>query len=144
MLHDIHEHINQEIRINTKTDTIFVVTAIVFNLTMLGVSSALASAAVDQAGRKEPGSTTLIVLLINLVVSILINGVSVAGLLAGRATRRKLSQGLLRMYEDADVIQYYNAALLTNYMRRYVIFVTIVGILGLSSILIPLVVLITG
>jgi hypothetical protein len=144
MLHDIHEHINQEVRINTKTDTIFVVTAIIFNLIMLGVSSALAAAAADELGRTDAGTTSAIVLAINLAISLLINGVSVIGLLTGRATRKTLSQGLLKMYEDADVIKYYGAGLLTNYMRRYIMFISIIAILGTSSILIPLVVLLTA
>lgn len=144
MLHDIHQHIDQEVRINTKTDTIFVVTAIILNLILLGVSSGLAAAAAEELGRTDAKTTSAIVLAINLVVSILINGVSVVGLLTGRATRKTLSQGLLKMYEDADVIQYYSASLLTNYMRRYIMFITIIAILGVSSILIPLVVLLTS
>ncbi len=144
MLHDIHEHINQEVRINTKTDTIFVVTAIALNLILLGVSSGLAAAAAEELGRSDAKTTSAIVLAINLAVSILINGVAVIGLLTGRATRRTLAQGLLKMYEDADVIQYYSASLLTNYMRRYIMFISIIAILGVSSILIPLVVLLTG
>jgi hypothetical protein len=144
MLHDIHEHINQEVRLNTKTDTIFVVTAIALNLILLGVSSGLAAAAAEELGRADAKTTSAIVLAINLAVSILINGVSVVGLLTGRATRKTLAQGLLKMYEDADVIQYYGASLLTNYMRRYIMFIAIIAILGVSSILIPLVVLLTG
>ena len=34
------------------------------------------------------------------------------------------------MYEDAGVSQYYHPSLLSNYMRRYVMFVAIIGVLG--------------
>lgn len=142
MLERIHEHINQEILLNTRTDTIFVVTAVIFNFVMLGVSSAMASEATSDL---EHGRTTgLIVLAINLVVSILVNGIAIVGLLTGRATRKTLSQGLLKMYEDAEVSQYYHSSLLTNYMRRYVMFIAIIGVLGITAILIPLVVLTTS
>ena len=144
MLHDIHDHINQEVRINTRTDTIFVVTAIVFNFVMLGVSSALANAAASELGQSRAGTTSAIVLAIDFTISIVVNGVAITGLLTGRATRKTLSQGLLKMYEDADVSQYYHPSLLANYMRRYVMFITIIGVLGLASILIPLVVLLTS
>ena len=144
MLHDIHEHINQEVRINTKTDTIFVVTAIVFNLIMLGTSSALASDAAWDLNEGHDATTNLVVLAILFFVSILVNGVAITGLLTGRATRKTLSQGLLKMYEDAEVSQYYHESLLTNYMRRYVMFIVIIGTLGFASLVIPLVVLLTS
>ena len=144
MLHDIHEHINQEVRINTKTDTIFVVTAIVFNLIMLGTSSALAGEAAWDLNEGHDATTNLVVLAILFFVSILVNGVAITGLLTGRATRKTLSQGLLKMYEDAEVSQYYHESLLTNYMRRYVMFIVIIGTLGFASLVIPLVVLLTS
>jgi len=144
MLHEIHEQLTQEVRINTRTDTIFVITAIVFNFIMMAVSSALAGEAADARTDIDATATSLIVLIINIIISLLVNGVSVAGLMTGRATRQKLSSGLLRMYKDADVIKYYDAALLSNYMRRYVLFVTVIGVLGTASILIPLVVLLTA
>jgi hypothetical protein len=143
MLESIHEHINQEIRLNTRTDTIFVVTAVIFNFVMLGVSSAMASEAASDLGRGRT-TTGLIVLAINLVVSILVNGIAIVGLLTGRATRKTLLQGLLKMYEDMEVSQYYHPSLLTNYMRRYVMFIAIIGLLGITAILIPLVVLTTS
>ena len=144
MLHEIHDHINQEVRINTRTDTIFVVTAIVFNLIMLGVGSALADNAAGDLSQGTGQVTSVVVLAIIFAVSILVNGISIVGLLTGRATRKTLSQGLLKMYEDAAVSQYYHPSLLSNYMRRYVMFVAIIGVLGAASIIIPLVVLLTG
>jgi hypothetical protein len=143
MLHEIHDHINQEVRINTRTDTIFVITAIAFNFIMLGVSSALATEA-SESLREGGGVTSAIVLAINFTISVLVNGIAVTGLLTGRATRKVLSQGLLKMYEDTEVSRYYDSSLLTNYMRRYVMFIGIIGILGLASIVIPLVVLLTA
>jgi hypothetical protein len=144
MLHEIHDHINQEIRINTRTDTIFVITGILFNFIMLAVSSGLAGAAASELGASRAGTTSAIVLAINFTISILVNGIAITGLLTGRATRKMLSQGLLKIYEDAEVNQYYHPALVTNYMRRYTMFVAIIGILGFASILIPLVVLLTS
>ena len=39
MLEKIHQHIVSELNQGAKTDTIFVITAIVFNLIVLGVNS---------------------------------------------------------------------------------------------------------
>lgn len=144
MLHEVHDELTQEVRINTRTDTIFVITAIVFNFVMLGVSSALANEAADALFQGSGEVTSAIVLAINFTISILVNGIAIAGLLTGRATRKTLSQGLLKMYEDAEVSRYYHPSLLTNYMRRYVMFVAVIGVLGFASVLIPLVVLLTA
>jgi hypothetical protein len=140
MLEQLHDHICDELRVNTRTDTIFVVTAVIFNFVMLGISSAVASEASEDFAEVTP----LIILIITLIMSVLVNGVSVVGLLTGRTTRRKLTDGLIRMYDDAEVSKYYDEGLLVNYMRRYVIFITIIGLLGLTSILIPLVIVITS
>ncbi|MBN1123012.1 MAG: hypothetical protein JXJ17_18190 [Anaerolineae bacterium] len=140
MLEQLHDHICDELRVNTRTDTIFVVTAVIFNFVMLGISSAVASEAAEEFAEVTP----LIILIITLIMSVLVNGVSVVGLLTGRTTRRKLTDGLIGMYDDAGVSKYYDETLLINYMRRYVIFITIIGLLGLTSILIPLVIVITS
>ncbi|MCU0520760.1 MAG: hypothetical protein MUF84_08725 [Anaerolineae bacterium] len=144
LLHQLHDQMSEEVRLNTRTDTIFVITAIVLNFILLGSSSILAAAAADQLSGSGNATTTAIVLVINFAISIIVNGISIVGLLTGRATRKTLSQGLLRMYEDAQVSQYYHPSLLTNYMRRYVMFIAVIGTLGFASILIPLVVLLTS
>ena len=144
LLHELHEHMSEEVRLNTRTDTIFVITAIVLNFILLGSSSALAAATADRLSGSGGSTTSAIVLAINFAISVIVNGISIVGLLTGRATRRTLSQGLLKMYEDAQVSQYYHPSLLTNTMRRYVMFIAVIVTLGLASILIPLVVLLTA
>ena len=71
MLERLHEHINEELRVNTKTDTIFVITGIVFNFVMLGISSAMA----DQATGDwtENTTTPTIVLVITMTISVIVN-----------------------------------------------------------------------
>jgi hypothetical protein len=140
MLENIHDHINQEIRLNTRTDTIFVVTAIVFNFVMLGTSSALAGEAASDVGEGTI-TASFVILIVNVVVSILVNSIAIIGLLTGRGTRKTLTQGLMKMYQDTNVDQYYHLSLLTNYTRRYIMFIAIIGILGVSSVIIPLIVL---
>jgi hypothetical protein len=140
MLERLHEHINEELRVNTRTDTIFILTGVIFNFVMLGINSAMATEATDDRATITP----MIILSITLVLSLLVNSISITGLLTGRETRKKLSQGLLKMYADVEVAQYYDASLLTNYMRRYVMFISIIGLLGATSILIPLVILLTA
>jgi hypothetical protein len=143
MLERMHEHINSELHVNTRTDTVLVLTAIGFDLVSLGVNSA-AAAAVRAAltprwdgGRDDP-LLPLVVFAILVVASLLVNGVALLGLQFGRSTRDKLLQGLMRMYADANIAQYYDPSLLTSYRRRYSLFAAIVALLGAVSIGIPL------
>src|SRR5437763_13726021 len=113
MLERLHEHINQQLQTSARTDTVFVVTAIIFNFIMLGLNSSVAAGTSGGNGNR----TALTVLIITLIFSIVLNGVAIVGLITGRQTREKLLEGLLRMYEDAGVGQYYDASLPANYNR---------------------------
>jgi hypothetical protein len=75
-----------------------------------------------------------------IVVSLIINTIAVTALSVGRATREKLLEGLLAMYRDNEVAQYYDPSLLTNYGRRYWLFTGVIVCLGLTAIVVPLIV----
>lgn len=136
----VHEHINNELGTNTATDTIFMLAAITFNFLMLCIGSASAAAAAQPEESFKVGS--IIVFAITLILTILVNGLAVIGLITGRNTRKMLVGGLLKMYEDAKVSEYYDAALLTNYTRRYALFVGIIITMALASVAIPLVIIV--
>jgi hypothetical protein len=135
MLERVHEHIVSELGQSARTDTIFVITAVVFNLVVLGINSAVAGEASN--GGDVTGDTILGVLI---VVSLIINTIVVAALSVGRATREKLLEGLLAMYRDNEVAQYYDPSLLTNYARRYWLFTGVIVCLGATGIIVPLIV----
>ena len=136
MLREIHEHIMGDLQQGARTDTVFVVTAIVFNLVMLGVNSAVAGEA--EGGRS---SQALFIFAILIVMSVLINGLSVVALQFGKQTRNKLLSGLLAMYRDNEVDKYYEPSLLVNYDRRYALFTGVILCLAATAILVPLVIL---
>lgn len=48
MLKKLHDQITTELSQSSRTDTIFVVTAIIFNLVVLGLNSALSEVAADE------------------------------------------------------------------------------------------------
>jgi hypothetical protein len=56
------------------------------------------------------------------------------------ARRSKLLGGLLAMYRDNEVAQYYDAALLTNYGRRYWLFTGVIVCLAATGIVVPLII----
>jgi hypothetical protein len=131
MLERVHQHIVGELQQSARTDTVFVVTAVLFNLIVLGINSAVAN---------EPGMPNDLVLGIFILMSLMVNAISVAALFFGRGTRHKLLNGLLAMYRDNDVERYYDTSLLTNYGKRYMLFIGVILALALTGIAVPLIV----
>ena len=130
MIERVHEHIIAELQQNTRTDTIFILTAIILNLLALGVNSGV-------AGGRDIDTTTWIVFFTFLCLVIVINFVVVIGLLRGKETRIKLINGLLKMYKDQGVEGYYDASLLSNYSTRYNLFLLAVVFTGIIAIVVP-------
>jgi hypothetical protein len=135
MLKQVHEHIVSELQQNSRTDTIFVVTAIVFNLIVLGINSAVAG----EAGSGDPEPAQDVILVVFIIMSLLVNTIAVIALNTGRASRAKLVQGLLSMYRDNDVAAYYDASLLKGYNKRYLLFTGVIVSLALTGIVVPLI-----
>jgi len=130
MIERVHEHIIIELQQNTRTDTIFILTAILLNLLALGVNSAVAS-------ESDKDMTTWIVFFAFVCLVIVVNFVVVIGLLRGKQTRIKLINGLLKMYKDQGVEGYYDVSLLSNYSTRYNLFLVTVVFTGLIAIIVP-------
>lgn len=135
MIERVHQHIIAELQQNTRTDTIFILTAIFLNLITLGVNSAVASGS-------DNNSTRWIVFFTFVCLVIVINFVTEIGLIKGKQTRIKLISGLLKMYKDQGVEGYYDAALLGNYNIRYNLFLLTVVVTGLIAIVVPLVLIV--
>ena len=131
MIERVHEHIITELQQNTRTDTIFIVTAILLNLVILAVNSTIA------AGDKS--FTEIIVMFMFVALLIVVNLVVILGLLKGKQTRLKLINGLLKMYKDQSVEGYYDASLLSNYNTRYNLFIIVVVFIGLVAVVVPFV-----
>ena len=136
MIERVHEHIVAELQQNARTDTIFILAAILLNLLTLGVNSAVASG-------RENDATMWIVFFTFVCLVIVVNFVAEVGLIKGRQTRVKLLNGLLKMYKDQGVDGYYDPSLLSNYNTRYNLFLLTVVVTGLIALIVPLVLIIT-
>jgi hypothetical protein len=136
MLIQVHDHVVSELGHSSRTDTIFVVTAIIFNLVVLGINSGVAASA--STGRASLADN--LILAVFVVVTIFVNLIAATGLFVGRRTRRRLLEGLVAMYTDNQVDKYYSPALLSDYGTRYLLFTGVIVLLGLTAILVPLIV----
>lgn len=132
MIERVHEHIISELNTNTRTDMIFVLTAIILNLITLGVNSGIAS------GRTGDVTTTII-LFTFVALLIVVNLIAEVGLIRGRQTRQKLLDGILKMYKDQGVEGYYDPSLLGDYRTRYNLFMFAVLFTGLIALIVPFV-----
>jgi len=133
MLEQVHKHIISELQQNTRTDTIFIITAILLNLLALGVNSATA-----ESSRED--TNLLIVMFVIVSLVIVVNIIVIIGLLKGKQTRIKLIGGLLQMYKDQNVDKYYDVSLLVNYNTRYNLFISTVVFIGAIAIAIPFII----
>ncbi len=133
MLEQIHKHLVSELQQNTRTDTIFIITAILLNLLSLGINSAMA-----EESRED--TSLFLVMFIMVALVIVVNIVVITGLLKGKQTRGKLINGLIKMYKDNNVDKYYDSSLLLNYNIRYNLFILVVVFIGTIAIAIPFIV----
>ena len=132
MIERVHEHIITELQQNTRTDMIFILTAILLNLLTLAVNSIVASGELNVTTNVVMGMFVALLIVVNLVV--------IFGLLKGKQTRLKLLNGLLKMYKDHGVEGYYDESLLSNYNARYNLFILAVVCTGLIALIVPFVI----
>ena len=132
MIERVHEHIISELGTNTRTDTIFILTAIILNLITLGINSGLASS--------ERNTTTTIVMFTFVALLVVVNFVAEIGLIRGRQMRGKLLDGLLKMYKDQGVEGYYDPSLMNDYKTRYNLFMLTTLFTGLVAIIITFII----
>ncbi len=136
MLKQVHEHIASELQQNARTDTIFVVTAIVFNLIVMGVNSGVAG----EAASANANPSSDLILVVFIIMSLMVNSIAVTALNFGKKNREKLIGGLLDMYQDNDVAKYYNESLMAGYGKRYLLFTGVIICLALTGIIVPLII----
>ena len=132
MIEHIHKHITDELQQNARTDTIFILSAILLNLITLGINSGMVE-------KSRTDTSLLIVMFLFVTLIVLVNIVVIIGLLKGKQTRIKLVSGLLKMYKDKDVDKYYDESLLGNYNIRYNLFILVVTFTGIIAIIVPFV-----
>lgn len=133
MLEQIHKHLVSEIQQNTRTDTIFIITAILLNLLSLGINSAM-------AGNSREDTSLFLVMFIMVALVIVVNIIVIIGLIKGKQTRVKLTNGLIKMNKDQNVDKYYDLSLLLNYNTRYNLFILVVVFIGAIAIAIPFII----
>ncbi len=136
MIKELHNHIINEIQQSTRTDTVFVVSAVIFNLVALAINWSTAT-------ESDPGSGVWIMIVLTAAI-LLINLISIRAVTAGNNIRSRLTKGLIDMYKDNSVDKYYDSRLILNYETRSKLYTTVLVILGSIAIIIPVIEKFTG
>jgi len=142
----IHEQMSSELKQSARTDTVIVITAIFLNLLFLAINSGVA-AAVREYDYSGPGVetvgtnvTAVIILVILIVVITAINFFVLRMLSKGKERRAKLMGGLMKMYQEEGMDQYYDTSVEKGYEARYNLFSAVVVSLGAVAVLVPILV----
>ncbi len=130
MIEHVHNHITSELQQNTRTDIIFILSAILLNLITLAVNSGMSE-------KSRTDNATLIAMFVFVCLIVLVNLVVVFGLSKGKQTREKLLNGLIKMYKDQNVDKYYDESLMGNYNVRYNLFIMVVIFTGIIATVVP-------
>jgi hypothetical protein len=142
----LHEQISSELRQSARTDTVIVITAIFLNLLFLAINSGVAAFVreYDYSGPSREtistNVTAVIILVILIVVITAINFFVLRMLSKGKERRAKLMAGLMKMYQEEGMDQYYDASVEKGYEARYNLFSAVVVSLGAVAVLIPILV----
>lgn len=134
MIEKVHQHMVNELHQGTRTDIIFMATAVLFNLIILGFLLATAGDTVSEISGPNNQSVFMVLIVMAVSVNIIIN----VALLIGRSNRNKLLGGLLSMYRDNKVVKYYDSSLLFGYGKRYLLFSAVLLCLTITIILVAL------
>ena len=133
MIERVHDHIVAELQQSARTDTVFVITAVAFDLIILGINWAVA----EEASRTNASVAAEWTFPVLLAATILVNFFTIRALFAGRRTRLTLLRGLLEMYADQNVAKYYDPGMMSTYSRRYELFAAVIVCLAVVALLVP-------
>ncbi|HBE74113.1 MAG TPA: hypothetical protein DDW31_08550 [candidate division Zixibacteria bacterium] len=136
MIEHLHDHAVSELQQSARTDTVFVVTAVCFNLVVLAINWILAAS--DRTGAR------ILIFMLLIAATLLINAFAVQALRNGRRTRLLLLSGLAQMYRDNGVDKYYDPELLRTYGARYGLFTAVIISLAAMAIAVPMIQWLSG
>src|SRR5688500_13693169 len=98
MLEKLHDHLIAELQQTARTDTVFVVSAVLFDLVALAINAAMAS------GKGVAGTLVFVVFLL---ITLCVNLCALVALTVGGDTRQRLLGGLAQLYQDQNIGKYY-------------------------------------
>jgi len=148
MKESMHSQISAELEQTTKTDKTTVIVAIIINLILLLANSLIAAGVISEEFQFEGqmtftttefNTTVFLIFIILLGATVAFNYFVIRALSKGIERRARLTEGLVKMYQEEGMEKYYDESLILGYKARYALYRNIVIVMALMAVLIPLV-----
>ncbi len=145
----IHEQISHELKQAMRMDTITVIIGLTVTLILFAAAAVFAAQTTgsivgSMTGFKATGVNTAntIIMWVIILAIVAINLYAVRTLLKHKRQRGKLNEGLMKLYKDEAMDQYYDGSIFKGYEARYDLYVVMLGAVGAVSVITPLVIFI--
>ncbi len=144
----IHEQISNELKQANKSDLVSVVITVIVTFILFGIAvgtafSSVGTVFISMSGRTpEVSALATIIMWVSIAAIVAINWFFVRALLQNKARRAKLNEGLMKLYKDEGLDQYYDGSIFKSYETRYNTYAVIVGTVGALSVIVPIAVFI--
>jgi heme/copper-type cytochrome/quinol oxidase subunit 2 len=142
----IHEQISNELKQAMRMDTITVIIAIVVSFTLFIAAMIFAASTTGSIMGSMTGfrSTSIniantIIMFVVIIATVAIDWYAIRTLLNHKKQRGKLNEGLMKLYKDEGMDQYYDGSIFKGYETRYDLYTVILGAVGAVSVIAPLV-----
>src|SRR4030043_1098254 len=140
----IHEQISNELKQAMRIDTITVIIAIVVTLILFTAASVTAASSTGSIAGGLSGfratsvnAVPTIIMWVFIIATVAINWFAVRTLLKNKKQRGQLNEGLMKLYKDESMDQYYDGSIFKGYETRYNLFAVMGGAVGAVSIIPP-------
>jgi heme/copper-type cytochrome/quinol oxidase subunit 2 len=142
----IHEQISNELKQAMRMDTITVIIAIVVSFTLFIAAMIFAASTTGSIMGSMTGfrATALniaptIIMFVIIIATVAIDWYAIRTLSNHKKQRGKLNEGLMKLYKDEGVDQYYDGSIFKGYETRYDLYMVMLAAVGAVSIITPLV-----
>jgi len=137
VIEGIHKHLLSELDRAGRSDTVFVVAGVAFNLLVLFINWAQSTTVLNRYG--EIQTDTIIIFGIFIVGALVVSFACLLTLLNSRKICCKCHDSLLLIYEDSEVSKYMPDGMSNLGGRRFILSFIVVAGTGLLAISVPLI-----
>jgi hypothetical protein len=145
----IHEQITYELKQAVRMDTITVIIGLTVTLILFAAAAIFAAQTTGSIVGSMTGfratsvnTANTIIMWVIILAIVAINWYAVRTLLKNKKQRGKLNEGLMKLYKDETMDQYYDGSIFKGYETRYDLFAVMLAAVGAVSVITPLVIFI--
>ena len=142
----LHEQISNELKQAMRIDTITIIIAITVSFLLFVTAMVFAAQTTGSIMGSMTGfratslnAAPIITMFVIILATLAIDWYAIRTLLNHKKQRGKLNDGLMKLYKDEGMDQYYDGSIFKGYETRYDLYTVILGAVGAVSIIAPLV-----